>query len=203
MKIKRESDMTWKTRTLQRALCLTAALTAFWGSGTAVLAQTSGPAPSQWSGSTEVLEYLGELTFSGPNLTTVPPLGPEGKPMIGRVDGGRATGPVLQGEILPAGEDWAILRPDGSLDVNLKLLLKTDDGAYVKIRYEARWKGKDETRLKILSGQPVEPTEYYLRSAPFFETLDPRYAWLNNIIAVGYGRVERGAGVTMRIYRLK
>ena len=163
----------------------------------------SAPLPSEWSGSEDTLEYMGELSFFGPNLAGLPPLGPEGVTMIGRVDGGTATGPILNGEILPVGEDWALIRPDGNLSIDVKLLLKTEDGAYIKIRYEGRWKGTDDIRKAIIGGAKVAPTEYYLRSAPFFETTDPRYAYLNDVVAIGYGRVEQGAGATMRIYRVK
>lgn len=161
------------------------------------------PSPSEWTGSHELLEYMGEISFFGPNMAGLPPLGPDGITMIGRVEGGTAVGPVLNGEILPAGEDWALIRPDGSLVIDVQLLLKTDDGAYIRIHYEGRWKGENETRQAIIKGEAVEPTDYYLRSAPLFETTDPRYEYLNNVIAVGYGRVERGAGATWRIYRVK
>lgn len=181
-----------------RALVLGLAL-----ASVSVVAIAADPSPSEWSGSKDTLEYLGEVSFGGPNLAGLPPLGPEGVTMIGRVDGGTATGPILNGEIMPVGEDWAIIKPDGNLRIDVKLLLKTRDGAYIKIRYEGRWQGTDETRKAIISGKEVAPTAYYLRSAPFFETTDPRYSYLNNIVAVGFGRVERGAGATMRIYRVR
>lgn len=168
-----------------------------------VVATAADPSPSEWSGSKDALEYLGEVSFGGPNLAGLPPLGPEGVTMIGRVDGGTATGPVLNGEIMPVGEDWAVIKPDGNLRIDVKLLLKTRDGAYIKIRYEGRWQGTDATRKDIILGKEVAPTAYYLRSAPFFETTDPRYAYLNNVVAIGFGRVERGAGATMRIYRVR
>jgi hypothetical protein len=37
-------------------------------------------------------------------------------------------------------------------------------------------------------GEPVEPTDYYLRTAPFYETSAPRYAWINTIVSIGVGR---------------
>ena len=36
--------------------------------------------------------------------------------------------------------------------------------------------------------QPDVPhSDYYIRIAPVFETADPRYAWLNGVLAVGCG----------------
>lgn len=161
-----------------------------------------GPSPSEWSGSAKVLQYLGQITFGGQNLTGLKPVGPDGTYMVGRIDSGTATGPVLHGQILPAGEDWALKTPDGSLHINVQLLLKTDDGALIRIHYKGRWKGSAALRKKIIGGKVISPTKYYLRVAPFFETMDPRYRWLNDVVAVGYGRVEGGVGVTMRIYKV-
>jgi Protein of unknown function (DUF3237) len=40
---------------------------------------------------------------------------------------------------------------------------------------------------KLARGEQVDPSQYYLRIAPFFEIGGARYAWLNNIVAVGVG----------------
>ena len=38
-----------------------------------------------------------------------------------------------------------------------------------------------------MSRADVPSSEYYIRIAPVFETADPRYAWLNGLLAVGCG----------------
>ena len=40
---------------------------------------------------------------------------------------------------------------------------------------------------RLAAGQPVDPAEMYFRIQPRFETADPRYLWLNRILAVGIG----------------
>ena len=40
-----------------------------------------------------------------------------------------------------------------------------------------------QVRERLASGEPVTADEYYLRTAPFFETAAPEYAWLNTIIS--------------------
>jgi hypothetical protein len=40
---------------------------------------------------------------------------------------------------------------------------------------------------KLARDEQVDPSQYYLRIAPFFETGGARHAWLNNIVAVGLG----------------
>ena len=40
---------------------------------------------------------------------------------------------------------------------------------------------------RLAQGETVDPSEYYFRVAPVFETGAERYAWLNKILAVGVG----------------
>jgi len=40
---------------------------------------------------------------------------------------------------------------------------------------------------RLNRGEKVEPSEYYFRTAPFFETSSEKYGWLNRIIAIGDG----------------
>ena len=67
--------------------------------------------------------------------------------------------------------DWALVRPDGTLKLDVRLLLRTDDGADVYMHYSG---------IGLDGGAR-------LRTAPQFETGDERYAWLNAVQAVGTG----------------
>jgi hypothetical protein len=44
---------------------------------------------------------------------------------------GHFEGPRLRGKVLPGGGDWTLLRPDGVLELDLRLTLETDDGALI------------------------------------------------------------------------
>jgi hypothetical protein len=57
-------------------------------------------------------------------------------------------------------------------------------------------------RQRILKGQVVDPSEYYFRTTPFFETASEKYAWLNKLVAVGVGRRTR-TGVVYSVYAIK
>ena len=48
--------------------------------------------------------------------------------------------------------------------------------------------GSPEVMRLIADGETVDPSEYYLRNAPFFETAAPKYDWLNRIVSVGVVR---------------
>jgi hypothetical protein len=87
----------------------------------------------------------------------------------------------------PAG-DWITNRPDGTYRLDVRMTLKTEDGAVILVTYN----GIGQTTNAGAS----------LRIAPLFETGDPRYAWLTRLQAVGVG--ERvGTTVTYDIYAIK
>ncbi len=120
---------------------------------------------------------------------------PLGQRRIIPVAGGSFAGERLRGRVQPhAGSDWLLLRSDGTFQADARVPLETDDGAVIAMTYRALRHASPEVTARIGRGEPVAPSEYYLRSAPFFETGDARYAWLNSIVAVGIGeRLPDGA----------
>ncbi len=101
--------------------------------------------------------------------------------------GGSFEGPRLRGEVLPDGGDWLLTRPDGVLEQDVRITLKTDDNAFIYVRYSGMRHGKPEVMAKLARGETVDPSEYYFRISPLFETGAQRYAWLNTILAIGVG----------------
>lgn len=49
------------------------------------------------------------------------------------ITGGTFEGPNIKGEVLPAGEDWQLVRPDGDTELYARYLLKTHDGHVIQI----------------------------------------------------------------------
>lgn len=70
--------------------------------------------------------------------------------------------------------DWVLIDDRGGVSVDARLLLETDDGALICMRYTGRGARPPATPKPIVT-------------APTFETGDPRYAWLNTVQAVGKG----------------
>jgi hypothetical protein len=120
---------------------------------------------------------------------------PHGHRRIFPVSGGSFDGARLRGVILPhAGGDWLLTRADGSFQQDVRMTLETDDRALILMTYRGVRHAAPDVSARIARGEPVERSEYYLRTAPFFETGSPRYAWLNHIVAVGVGeRAPNGA----------
>jgi hypothetical protein len=108
--------------------------------------------------------------------------GPRGTRLTFPITGGSFEGDRLRGKVLPGGADWVIKRPDGVLDLDLRITLETDDGALVYMTFEG-------IRDDRASGAP------YFRTLPRFETADARYSFLNRLLAVGTGEISPGGPV--------
>ncbi len=106
---------------------------------------------------------------------------------IGVVFGGRFAGERLSGEVLEGGSDWQSVRPDGSTLLDVRLNLKTDDGALIAMTYRGLRHGPREVIERLEQGEAVDPDSYYFRVNPMFETASDKYGWLNRVLAVGLG----------------
>jgi len=104
------------------------------------------------------------------------------------VSGGTFAGPRFKGTIVPPGGDWIVQRPDGSRVLDVRILLQTDDGQKIYVS----WRG-------IASASPGGALN--ARILPVFETAAAKYAWLNNVVAVGVYRPDLGK-IAYRIYRI-
>jgi hypothetical protein len=120
---------------------------------------------------------------------------PQGHRRIVPVSGGKFHGDRLHGDILPhAGSDLLITRVDGAFQQDVRLALQTDDDALILMTYRGVRHSSPEVAARITRGEAVAPTDYYLRTSPFFETAAPKYDWLNRIVSVGVGeRLPNGA----------
>ena len=101
--------------------------------------------------------------------------GPLGVRVIVAVGAGTFTGERLNGTVaVGSGGDFAVFRPDGSLRLDVRLTLVTDDDVRIYITYNG-------------VGTPVGDGTLSLRTAPTFEAPDGPYGWLNTVQAIGIG----------------
>ena len=131
-------------------------------------------------------EFLFQVTF---DLLRITDLGdtPLGNRRIAEIAGGVFEGPRLRGRVLPGGGDWILLRPDGAVQLDVRVTLETDDEHLIYMSYRGIRHGPDEVIARLNAGHEVDPSEYYFRTAPFFETSSETYGWLNRIICVAMG----------------
>jgi hypothetical protein len=112
---------------------------------------------------------------------------PHGTRMTFPITGGDFAGPRLRGKILPGGGDWAVLRADGVLELDLRITLETDDRALIHMTFDGLRHGPPAVIAALGRGEVVDPASYYFRTVPRFETAAPRYDFLNRIVAIGVG----------------
>ena len=118
---------------------------------------------------------------------------PAGTRQIFIVKTGRVEGPKISGEVLPGGGDWALVRTDGVIQLDVRATIKTDDGAMIYGTYSGLIVLTPDVGARIFSGQDVPLNDYYFYGNPMFQTGDERYAWLNKVIALSRGRAMAGA----------
>ncbi len=114
---------------------------------------------------------------------------PQGNRRIYYVTGGTFEGPKLKGEVLPGGGDWALVRPDGAVQLDVRATLRAEGGELIYTTYRG-----------IIRGAPDSP-EFYFRTAPMYETASEKYGWLNQIVAVGVGKLTSN-GVSYSVYQV-
>ena len=124
-----------------------------------------------------------------------------GERRIINITGGSFSGPRLSGKILPGGADWQVIRSDGVTDLEARYTLQTDDGALIYVVNRGLRHGPEEVMAQLSAGEPVDPSLYYFRTTPLFETGSEKYEWLNGIVAVASG--ERQAdNVVITVYEV-
>ena len=112
---------------------------------------------------------------------------PHGTRVIAPIASGQFEGPRLRGKVLPGSGDWTLLRGDGVLELDLRVTLETDDGALIHMRSFGLRHGPPEVIAAIGRGEKVDPSTYYFRTTPRFETGHQKYAFLNRLLAVASG----------------
>src|SRR3954447_9908818 len=95
---------------------------------------------------------------------------PHGARVTALIAGGQFDGPRLRGTVLPGGGDWTLLRGDGVLELDLRITLQTDDGALIHMTSFGLRHGPPAVIAAIARGDSVDPSSYYFRTTPRFET---------------------------------
>lgn len=127
---------------------------------------------------------------------------PAGNRQIWVVKGGWLEGPKLKGEAIPGGGDWALVRTDGVIQLDVRASVRLDDGALLYMYYSGLIAAPQAVFGRLFSGEDVPLDEYYFYTNPMFQTGADKYAWLNQVVAIGRGRVVPGA-VEYRVWAVR
>jgi hypothetical protein len=126
---------------------------------------------------------------------------PEGRRTIAPVTGGTFEGERVSGKVLPGGADWVRFRSDGAMMIDVRLTLQASDGAMIYLSYKGRFLGGATAMADLAKGKTLDPDRYSLVTVANFECGDERYAWLNDLIAVGKGE-QSGFNPVYTIYEI-
>ena len=131
---------------------------------------------------------------------------PVGQRVIVNVLGGTVRGPRLKGEIVAPAGDWVFVMPDGSSRLDVRFTIKTDDGEFVFVEYSGISAPTKKSQERLEKGETVTAAEGYgyFVTAPRFMTTSAKYAWLNEIQAVGkMVSVQRGVAIKYDVFAVR
>jgi hypothetical protein len=106
---------------------------------------------------------------------------------VGIIPGGSFEGDRLSGKVLEGGSDWQTIRKDGTVIINVRLMMRTNDDALSGMTYQGVRSGPPDVIAKIDRGEAVDPASYYFRINPLFQTSAPQHDWINRVLGVGIG----------------
>lgn len=149
------------------------------------------------------MELVPEFTFTAAVNAPVPiGLGPYGDRMIFEVTGGEVTGDRIRGRVASGGGDWLLVGADGFNRLDIRFTVETEDGAHLYAQCMGVMEFNDAAATAVGGERASEFDEHYIRISPRIETGDDRYAWVNQTVFVGDGRILPGPVVEYRVHRV-
>lgn len=124
---------------------------------------------------------------------------PYGRRMIFEGVSGSFEGPRLRGEMVSGGGDWILIDSEGVGHLDVRLTMQTDDDARIYTQYYGVLVMNDKVTAALAGGGEIAFGDTYFMTQPRFETGDPRYTWLNRLVAVAEGRMMTNA-VEYRVF---
>ena len=115
---------------------------------------------------------------------------PIGTRRVFAVTGGTFEGERLRGTVLPPGGEWFLDAGEGFGQVDVRLMLRTDDDVPIYMRYSGIMDFNEAVGEKLASGKSTEYGDNKFLTHVRFECGDSRYAWLATTVAVGEGRMH-------------
>lgn len=134
-------------------------------------------------------------------LGTRYPIGliPKGRRTVWALKGGVVEGPKIRGTVMPVGGEFELIDSEGYYHIDVRLVIRTDDGANIFVQYFGALKMTPELIEKFQKGEDVDFGDSYFVTQPRFETSHKKYAWLNHAMAIAEGRGTK-TGVDYLMY---
>jgi len=149
------------------------------------------------------MELVHEFDFTAALAEAVPVgQGPFGMRRIREVLSGEVKGERISGTVGTGGADWVLIGPDGWGRLDVRLTVRTDDGADIYVQYFGLIEYTEAARRANAGERSSDWDEHYFRTCPRLETGDERYAWVNQTMFVAQGRLHPGPVVEYRVFRV-
>lgn len=133
---------------------------------------------------------LGNLTFHTGEHSVLRS-SPSGMRVIADLTAVEWTGERVRGALKgAAAADWLTLAADGTATLDIRFVLRTDDGATLYVHGPGR---SDASR------GPGSAPSYFV---PYVETDDDRYAWLNKAQLIAKGQLS-GATIAFEVFEVR
>ncbi len=122
---------------------------------------------------------------------------------IVNISSGTVTGPHIKGTVQSPSADWVQVLPSGAVRIDVRLLIKTDDGDFIYMSYNGVSKQSEKSLGHLRKGEEAKAEDgMYFVTAPTFRTSSKKYDYLNAVQAInvvkmfkldkdgGYGHIE-------------
>jgi Protein of unknown function (DUF3237) len=158
---------------MKRSIC--------WLTGFALLGlgATVSESPAQSPSVSIETEYLGtmEVQLDAPQAV--------GPVRIVNVPGGTLKGPKINGTLVAPSGDWLNVMPDGSLGMDFRDSVKTDDGELILVAGNGIIVPNKDATDRLNRGEVITSSDEYFLITARFTTASKKYDWLNKVQAVG------------------
>ena len=117
------------------------------------------------------------------------------------ITGGQVEGPRLQGEVVPGGADWQLVRSDGTVELVARYTLRASDGTLISVVNRGLRRAPPEVLVRLAAGEIVDPALYYFRATPSFSVMPGPHGWLADTIFVATGE-RQAKQVVIKVFAL-
>lgn len=124
-----------------------------------------------------------------------------GTRLIAPIASGHFSGAKLNGKVLPGGADWVLLREDGVMEIDVRLVLKTIEGAFIYLTYQGKFIASQSIMTRLHAGEEISKDDYSLAVTAKFESGHPDFLWINDAIVVATG-IQSGFNPTYEFFMI-
>ena len=94
-------------------------------------------------------------------------------------------GPKIRGTLAAPSGDWFRVLQSGASRLDVRALIKTDDGALIYLTYGGVFKDGKDSEERASKGEVLTSKDLYFVIAPTLQTAAKQYDWLNGVQCVG------------------